>query len=107
MRLRSPKTLKTFFYQEGFAIFKGPNSKLAMQVANFVLSPENDQSYNEALGQAPVNSKSKVPDSASDFAMNDAEYKKYAYFADYSVLAKEHDGWSKRWEQEIQPLLRT
>ena len=41
-----------------------------------------------------------------DFAMTDEEFKKYAVFLDYGLMAREHAGWVKRWEQEIQPLLR-
>jgi putative spermidine/putrescine transport system substrate-binding protein len=100
------KTLKSFPYQEGFVIFKGPRAKQAMQVVNNVLAPDNDEIYNEALGQAPTNSKTKVPVAAADFAMTDEEYKKYAVFLDYGLMAREHAGWVKRWEQEIQPLLR-
>ena len=35
-----------------------------------------------------------------------AAEKKYAVFLDYGLMAREHAGWVKRWEQEIQPLLR-
>jgi putative spermidine/putrescine transport system substrate-binding protein len=100
------KSLKTFVYQEGFAILKSPRSSLAKQVLNFMLSPENNELYNNALGQAPVNRKSKVSAAAADFAMTEEEYKKYAYFLDYETMNRQRDGWIRRWEQEIQPLLR-
>jgi putative spermidine/putrescine transport system substrate-binding protein len=100
------KTLKSFPYQEGFVIFKGPRAKDAMKVANAALTPENQEVYNTMLGQAPTNPKAKVPPAAADFAMTDEEFKKYAVFLDYGLMAREHAGWVKRWEQEIQPLLR-
>jgi putative spermidine/putrescine transport system substrate-binding protein len=100
------KTLKSQFYTDGFVIYKGPRAKQAMDFVNFLLTPEAQDAYNLALGQAPATTTGKVPDSAKDISMTDEEYKKYVYFCDYSVMAKQHDGWVKRWEEEIQPLLR-
>ena len=70
------------------------------------VTPENNQAYNEGLGQAPVNSKSKAPDSASDIIMTDEEYEQFAIFPDYDHLGKQSDAWIKRWETDMQPLIR-
>jgi putative spermidine/putrescine transport system substrate-binding protein len=101
------KTLKSYFYTDGFVIYKGPRAKEAMDFLNFLLSPEANNMYNKDLGQAPAISNGKIPAAAADMSMTDEEYKKYAYFCDYSVMSQQHDGWVKRWEKEIQPLLRT
>jgi len=101
------KTLKSYFYTDGFVIYKGPRAKEAMNLLNFLLTPEANNAYNKALGQAPAITNGQVPEAAADMSMTDDEYKKYAYFCDYSVMSREHDGWVKRWEKEIQPLLRT
>lgn len=100
------KTLKSYFYQDGFVVYKGPRSKQAMDFLNFLLTPAAQDAYNEALGQAPAIVGGKVPAAAADINFSDEDYKKYAYFCDYSVMSREHDGWVKRWEKEIQPLLR-
>jgi putative spermidine/putrescine transport system substrate-binding protein len=101
------KTLKTYFYQEGFVIYKGPRAKQAMGLVDFLLTPNANTAYNEALGQVPVVAGTKVPAAASDINFTESDYQKHAYFCDYAVMAREHDGWVKRWETEIQPLLRS
>jgi putative spermidine/putrescine transport system substrate-binding protein len=101
------KTLKSYFYQDGFVIYKGPRAKQAMDLMNFLLTPEANNAYQAALGQAPAIVGGKVPEAAADINFTDEDYKKHAQFCDYSVMSKEHDGWVKRWETEIQPLLRT
>jgi putative spermidine/putrescine transport system substrate-binding protein len=100
------KTLKSYFYQDGFVIYKGPRAKEAMDLLNFLLSPEANNAYQEALGQAPAITNGKVPVAAADINFTDEDFKKHAIFCDYAVMSKEHDGWVKRWETEIQPLLR-
>lgn len=101
------KTLKSYFYQEGFVIYKGPRAKQAMGLMNFLLTPEANSAYNEALGQAPVITGAKFPAAAADINFTKSDFQNHAYFCDYAVMAKEHDGWVRRWEQEIQPLLRS
>ena len=77
-----------------------------MDLLNFLLSPDANNAYQEALGQAPAITNGKVPAAAADINFTDEDYKKHAIFCDYAVMSKEHDGWVKRWETEIQPLLR-
>lgn len=101
------KTLKSYFYQEGFVIYKGPRSSQAISLMNFLLTPESNSAYNEALGQAPVVAAAKIPAAAADIDFSASDYRNHAYFCDYGVMAREHDGWVKRWEVEIQPLLRS
>jgi putative spermidine/putrescine transport system substrate-binding protein len=100
------KTLKSYFYQEGFVIYKGPRAKEAMSLVNFLLTPEANNAYNAALGQVPVIANGKVTPAAADINFTQSDYQNYAYFCDYAVMSREHDGWVKRWEMEIQPLLR-
>lgn len=105
-RTEGKSAFKTYFYQEGYAIFKGPGAEQAKKVINFMLSPENNQAYNELLGQGPVNSKSKASAAAADLTMTDEEYQKYAYFPDYAYMGEQSDAWVKLWERDIQPLIR-
>ncbi len=105
-RTAGQSAFKTFFYQEGYAIFKGPNAEAAKKVVNFMLQPENNQAYNELLGQGPVNSKAKAPAAAADLTMTEEEYQKFAYFADYAYMGEQSDAWVKLWEKDIQPLIR-
>jgi putative spermidine/putrescine transport system substrate-binding protein len=100
------KTLKSYFYQDGFVIYKTPRAKQAMDLVNYLLTPEANNAYQEALGQAPAISNGKVPEAAADINFTDDDYKNHAIFCDYAVMSREHDGWVKRWETEIQPLLR-
>ena len=95
-----------YIAQEGFCIFKGPRSDDAKKIVNHMLAPENNQAYNEGLGQAPVNSKSNAPAAASDVVMTAEEYAQFAYFPDYDYIGKQSDAWVKLWETEMQPLIR-
>jgi putative spermidine/putrescine transport system substrate-binding protein len=105
-RTEGKSGFKTFMYQEGYAIFKGPNAEAAKKVINFMLEPENNQAYNDLLGQGPVNSKAKASPAAADLSMTAEEYEKYAYFADYAYMGEQADAWVKLWETEMQPLIR-
>jgi putative spermidine/putrescine transport system substrate-binding protein len=105
-RSEGKSAFKTYLYQEGYAIFKGPNADAAKKVINYMLSPENNQAYNDLLGQGPVNSKSKASAAAADISMSADDYAKYAYFADYAYMGEQSDAWVKLWERDIQPLIR-
>jgi len=65
------KTLKSYFYQDGFVIYKGPRAKQAMTLLNFLLTPEANNAYNKALGQAPAITNGEVPEAAADMSMTD------------------------------------
>ena len=98
--------MKAFLYQEGFVVFKGPKAKSAMAVLNHLLKPDVNERYNAALGQGPVNRKAKAAPEAFDLSFTPEELPKFAYFPDYAWGVTQIDDWMRRWETEIQPLIR-
>jgi putative spermidine/putrescine transport system substrate-binding protein len=96
---------KASLYQEGWFILKGGKTKEAMDYINFNMSPENNEKFNAATGGIPTNSAAKLSDSMSVWSYNDEELKAHTYTADWSFVSEQVDGWVKRWEQEIAPLL--
>ena len=97
--------LKTSLYVEGWQIMKGPRAQAAMDLANFTITPENNEWWAAHVGAPPVNSKSKAPEGLEMLVFTDEEIKKYVYFLDWDLTSREVDGWVKRFEQEIVPLL--
>lgn len=109
LRLLTKMDLKTgfltFFYCSGWNVVKGGNTAAAFQFANFTISPENNSLYSSVTGNIPANMKATVSDKAKPFAFNKEEMDQCTYVPDWSYLQKQSDGWRKRWEQEIAPLL--
>lgn len=97
--------LKTTLAIEGWAVLKGRNTKAAFDLADYTISPEANEWWAAHIGNSPVNSKSKAPDELAHLVFTDEELKKYAYFPDWDYISKQVDGWVKRFEQEIVPLL--
>ena len=98
--------MKAYTYQEGFVVFKGPKAQAAMQVLDYLLRPDTNENYNAGIGQAPVNRKAKAPPEAEDLPLTDEEVKEFSYFMDYEYGLTQIDDWNRRWETEIQPLIR-
>lgn len=96
---------RTFIFQEGWSVIKGPNSKAAFDFVNFAINPENNAAFNAGIFGAPVNAKAKAPDSIKHIVFNNEELEKYTYMPDWAYLSEQADAWTKRWEQEIVPLL--
>ncbi|HUI17284.1 MAG TPA: extracellular solute-binding protein [Alphaproteobacteria bacterium] len=106
VRLTKQEGMPTFLYQSGFAIFKNrPNLKATLEFVNFCISPEMSNLYAEVAGEAPLNVKSKTPDALKHLAFTPAEMDKYVYVPDFNVVLSQQDAWTKRWENEIAPLL--
>ena len=98
--------MPTFLYQSGFAVFKNrPNLQATLEFANFCISPEMSTLYGEVAGEAPLNVKAKTPDSLKHLAFTPEEMDKYVYVPDFKEVLAQQDAWSKRWENEIAPLL--
>jgi len=105
-RVDGDKGLKTFLYQDGWVVLKSSEQKqAAKEYLNFFVSPENNQSFNEMLGQAPTNSKAKATGFAENIAFTKDELQKYAYLPDFDALAVQLDASVKRFETEVVPLL--
>jgi putative spermidine/putrescine transport system substrate-binding protein len=103
------KDNKGFLFNEGFAVIKGDNpAKIAAakRVANhFATAPINEQ-YNWPLGEGPTNPNAKTNPEVADIFYKPDELEKYAYIADFEYMSTQVDGYAKRWEQEIAPLIR-
>ena len=106
MRWTKQEGLPTFLYQSGFAVFKNrPNLEATLQFINHCISPEMSTIYAEVAGEAPLNVKAKTPDALKHLAFTAEEFDKYVYVPDFNVVLTQQDAWTKRWENEIAPLL--
>jgi putative spermidine/putrescine transport system substrate-binding protein len=106
VRLTKQEGVPTFLYQSGFAIFKNrPNLQATLDFVNYCISPEMSTLYAEVAGEAPLNAKSKTPESLKHLAFTAEEMDKYVYVPDFNVVLSQQDAWTKRWENEIAPLL--
>ena len=97
--------LKTALYIEGWNVMKGPNSETAMELANWAVTPENNEWWAKTIGAPPVNLKSKAPEGLEHLVFTEEELQKHVHFLDWDHTSKAVDGWVKRFEQEIVPLL--
>jgi putative spermidine/putrescine transport system substrate-binding protein len=97
--------LLTSLYQEGWVALKGANTAGALEFANFTISPENNEFFNAASGAIPTNVKAKVAENLNYLRFTEDEIKEHAYVPDWTYISEQVDGWTKRWEQEIAPLL--
>lgn len=97
---------KGFLYNEGFAVLKGDKTGAAKRFANYFAGAKENQEYNWNLGSGPTNVKAKTNPNVADFYYTPDELPKYGYIADFAYLPSQVNGWAKRWETEIVPLLR-
>ena len=105
-RVPNEKGMKAFMYQDGWVVLKSSkHKKAAKDYLNFFISPENNQRFNEMLGQAPTNSKSKPSGFAEHITFTGDDLQKYAYFPDFTLLAAQLNDTVKRFETEVVPLL--
>lgn len=106
VRLTKQEGMPTFLYQSGFAVFKNrPNLQATLEFVNHCISPEMSSLYAEVAGEAPLNVKATTPDSLKHLAFTPDEMDKYVYVPDFDVVLSQQDAWTKRWENEIAPLL--
>ncbi|HYV87707.1 MAG TPA: substrate-binding domain-containing protein [Candidatus Polarisedimenticolia bacterium] len=106
VRLTKQKGVPCFLYQSGFAVMKNrPNTEATLAFINHCISPEMSSLYAEVAGEAPLNVKAKTPDALKHLAFTPEEFDEYVYVPDFNVVLDSQDAWSKRWENEIAPLL--
>lgn len=106
VRLTKQAGVPVFLYQSGFAVLKNrPNTAATLEFINYCISPEMSSLYAEVAGEAPLNVKAKTPDSLKHLSFTPEEMDKYVYVPDFNVVLAQQDTWSKRWENEIAPLL--
>ncbi|MBV8156834.1 MAG: hypothetical protein JO278_04205, partial [Dyella sp.] len=105
-RLTKQPGFQTFLYQSGFGVMKNrPNLKATLEFVNFAISPAMDTLYAQVAGEAPLNRKAATPDALKHLSFSPEEFKQFVYVPDYNVVLSQQDAWSKRWEQDIAPLL--
>src|SRR5690606_8012158 len=61
-RVEGDKGFKTVIFTTGFVVLKGRNKKAACELINFMMTPENNALYNEAIGTVPSNTLAKSPE---------------------------------------------
>jgi putative spermidine/putrescine transport system substrate-binding protein len=105
-RVPGEKGMKAFLYQDGWVVLaSSKNKEAAKRYLNYFISPENNEVFNQMLGQAPTNRKSKATGFAENIAFKPDEIEKYAYVPDFVTLSSQLDASVKRFETEIIPLL--
>jgi len=97
--------LLTGLYQEGWVVLKGGKTAGALDFANFTVSAENNEFFNNASGAIPTNVKAKVAENLAYLQYSEAEIVESCYIPDWTYISGQVDAWNKRWEQEIAPLL--
>ncbi len=99
--------LKAFLFTLGWGILKGPRSTAAKEFASYLIRADLDEAYAASTTASPANVKAKPsPDLAKFVLTSEEDIRKYAYFPDFAYISENITEWSKRFETEIQPLLR-
>jgi putative spermidine/putrescine transport system substrate-binding protein len=100
---------KGFLFNEGFAVIKGEDKAkiaAAKRFANHFATAPINQEYNWPLGSGPTNPAAKANPDVADVFYKPDELAQFAHIADFEYMATQVDGWAKRWEQEIAPIIR-
>lgn len=106
VRLTKQEGMPVFLYQSGFAVFQNrPNLAATLAFINHAISPEMSNLYAQVAGEAPLNVKAQTPDHLKHLAFTPEEFDKYVYVPDFNVVLTQQDAWTKRWENDIAPLL--
>ena len=106
VRLTKQTGMPVFLYQSGFAVFQNrPNLAATLAFINHAISPEMSNLYAEIAGEAPLNVKATTPEHLKHLAFTPEEFDKFVYVPDFNVVLTQQDAWTKRWENEIAPLL--
>lgn len=106
-RVDGSKGLKSFLFTLGWAILNGPHAATAKEFASYLIRADHDEFYAANTTASPVNVKSKASPELEKFVLtSDDDLQKYAYFPDFEYISQNIGEWSKRFEVEIQPLVR-
>jgi putative spermidine/putrescine transport system substrate-binding protein len=90
----------------GFVVLKNRQKKAAtLEFLNFCLTPECQKIYSDLTNEAPASSKATPGEDLTGMVYTEAEAKEFTVLPDWSYMGTQVDGWVKRWEQEIAPLL--
>jgi len=96
----------TYLVTTGWVVLSSSeNVEGAMDFLNYCSSPDNIASYAAIVGEAPASTAVPVDESMSHMVFSSEEADQFTYLPDWDYLGTQLDGWTKRWEQEITPLL--
>jgi len=90
---------------EGWCIMKGGNTELAKRWVNAMMAPAANESFGKLSDHTPTNQKSKPSASLAPVTFTGEELKRHAYIPDWAFIATQLPSWTRKWEQEIAPLL--
>jgi len=106
-RVDGSKGLKAFLFTLGWGILKGPRAAAAKEFASYLIRADHDEAYAAATTASPVNVNAKPSPELKKFVLtSEDDIRKYAYFPNFDYISQKIGDWSKRFETEIQPLLR-
>ena len=98
--------LKSVLVTEGWAVMKGSkNTKAAFDFLNYTIGREAQEWWSNHLGAPPVNRHAKPPEKIAFLKFSQEEVEEHGYLPDWDYVTQQVDGWVKRFEQEIVPLL--
>ncbi|WP_069280086.1 ABC transporter substrate-binding protein [Bradyrhizobium elkanii] len=99
-------SLKAAQYVEGWVVMaNSKNKKDAMEFANFMVSKENAELFNELTGGVPANQKAKASAGAAPLQYTPEEHDKFAYLPDWAYMSTQLNDWVKKFEQDIVPKI--
>jgi putative spermidine/putrescine transport system substrate-binding protein len=104
---KTDPSLRTALVTEGWVILKSTkNRKAACDFVNYSISPKENEEWNKAISCYPTNRKAAAADGMEFMAFSEEERSKYVYFPDFDYISTQLDTWTKRFEQDVAPLLR-
>ena len=104
--IKTDPSLKAAHYVEGWVVMSSSKKKkAAMDFANFTVSKENSELFNQEVGNVPANSKAQAGDSVAHLQFTPQELEKFAYTPDWGYMTTQSDSWVKRFERDIAPKL--
>ncbi len=99
-------SLKAAQYVEGWVVMaNSKNKKAAMEFANFMVSKDNVEFFNEAIGGVPANQKAKAGANTAPLQFTPEEHDKFAYLPDWAYMSTQLNDWVKKFEQDIAPKI--
>ena len=101
---KTDESLKTMLFVSGWVVLSSStNKELAFDLANYTINKENSELYYQEVGEVPVNGTAEHGIEHLRFSGEEAA--KYSVIPDWDHLGKELDGWNKRFETDVVPLL--
>jgi putative spermidine/putrescine transport system substrate-binding protein len=101
---KTDPSLKTFMFISGWVVLaSSKNKELAFDFANHTITKENAELYYKEVGEVPVNTTAEH--GIEHLKFNAEEVANFTTIPDWDHLGKELDGWNKRFEKDIVPLL--